>query len=147
LWHATAAAVSGRGEQVDMGQAFPTQEQRKRVLLVEDDAGVRRSLQLLLHGRGFEIRAYASGLALLADPTALGAVCLVADYLMPEIDGLLILKRLRDLGWPGQALMITAFPSPSLVERALAAGYSRVLEKPLVDSALVDAVERAVARA
>jgi len=129
-----------------MGQAFPKHEQRKRVLLVEDDAGVRRSLQLLLHGRGFEIRAYASGLALLADPTALGAVCLVADYQMPEIDGLLILKRLRDLGWQGQALMVTAYPSPSLVERALAAGYSRVLEKPLVDSALVDAVERAVAR-
>ncbi|HQR88626.1 MAG TPA: response regulator, partial [Caulobacter sp.] len=66
-------------------------EGRARLLLVEDDPGVRRSLQLLLHGRGFEVRAYASGLALLADPTALDAVCLVSDYRMPEIDGLLIL--------------------------------------------------------
>ncbi len=128
-----------------MTQAFPTKlDGRARLLLVEDDSGVRRSLQLLLHGRGFEVRAYASGLALLADPTALGAVCLVADYRMPEIDGLLILKRLRDLGWRGQALLITAFPSARLVDQALAAGYSRVIEKPLVEAALVEAVERAL---
>uniref|UniRef100_B0SVW9 Response regulator receiver protein n=1 Tax=Caulobacter sp. (strain K31) TaxID=366602 RepID=B0SVW9_CAUSK len=120
-------------------------EGRARLLLVEDDSGVRRSLQLLLHGRGFDVRAYASGLALLADPTALDAVCLVADYRMPEIDGLAILSRLRGLGWQGQALMITAFPSARLVDRALSAGYSRVIEKPLVEAALVDAVERVVA--
>lgn len=106
---------------------------------------MRRSLQLLLRGRGFEVRAYASGLALLADPTALGAACLVADYRMSEIDGLSILKRLRDLGWRRQALLITAFPSARLIDQALAAGYCRVIEKPLVESALVDAVERAVA--
>lgn len=118
---------------------------RARVLLVEDDSGVRRSLQLLLRGRGFEVRAYASGLALLADPTALGAVCLIADYRMPEIDGLSILTRLRELGWQGQALLVTALPSARLVEQALAAGYSRVIEKPLVESSLIEAVERAVA--
>lgn len=128
-----------------MTQALPIKhEDRARLLLVEDDSGVRRSLQLLLHGRGFEVRAYASGLALLADPTALGAVCLVADYRMPEIDGLLILKRLRNLGWRGQALLITAFPSARLIDQALAAGYGRVIEKPLVEAALVEAVERAV---
>lgn len=129
-----------------MTQALPTKlEGRARLLLVEDDPGVRRSLQLLLRGRGFEVRAYASGLALLADPTALGAVCLVADYRMPEIDGLSILRRLRELGWQGQALLITAFPSALLVDQALAAGYSRVIEKPLVEVGLVEAIERAVA--
>jgi FixJ family two-component response regulator len=138
--------VPGRGKLADMTQALPIKhEGRARLLLVEDDPGVRRSLQLLLRGRGFEVRAYASGLALLADPTALGAVCLVADYRMPEIDGLLILRRLRELGWQGQALLITAFPSARLVDQALAAGYSRVIEKPLVEAALVDAVQRAVA--
>jgi len=139
--------ILGRGKLVDMTQALPIKhEGRARLLLVEDDPGVRRSLQLLLRGRGFEVRAYASGLALLADPTALGAVCLVADYRMPEIDGLLILRRLRELGWQGQALLITAFPSARLVDQAVAAGYSRVIEKPLVEAALVDAVQRAVAR-
>lgn len=129
-----------------MTQEHPTRhEDRARLLLVEDDPGVRRSLQLLLHGRGFEVRAYASGLALLADPTALDAVCLVSDYRMPEIDGILILQRLRQLGWEGKALLITAFRSAHLVNQALAVGYSRVIEKPLIDTALVEAVERALA--
>lgn len=119
-------------------------EHRARLLLVEDDVGVRRSLQLLLHGRGFEVRAYASGLALLADPTALDAVCLVADYRMPEIDGLLILSRLRERGWRGEALMITAFPTAQLIDQALSAGYSRVIEKPMAESVLVEAVEQVV---
>ncbi|ALL12322.1 response regulator [Caulobacter henricii] len=128
-----------------MTQALSKLEDRARLLLVEDDAGVRRSLQLLLHGRGFEVRAYASGLALLADPTALGAVCLVADYRMPDIDGVLILKRLRALGWDGEALMITAFPTTELLDAAETAGFSRVIEKPMPGSVLVEAVERAMA--
>jgi len=129
-----------------MTQALPTKpEGRARLLLVEDDPGVRRSLQLLLRGRGFEVRAYASGLALLADPTALEAVCLIADYRMPEIDGLSILRQLRERGWRGQALLITAFPSARLVDQAVAAGFGRVIEKPLVEAGLVEAVERAVA--
>jgi len=129
-----------------MTQALPTKpEGRARLLLVEDDPGVRRSLQLLLRGRGFEVRAYASGLALLADPTALEAVCLIADYRMPEIDGLSILRQLRERGWRGQALLITAFPSARLVDQAVAAGFGAVIEKPLVEAGLVEAVERAVA--
>lgn len=128
-----------------MTQALSKLEDRARLLLVEDDAGVRRSLQLLLHGRGFEVRAYASGLALLADPTALGAVCLVADYRMPDIDGVLILKRLRALGWEGEALMITAFPTTELLDAAETAGFSRVIEKPMPGAVLVEAVERAMA--
>src|SRR3546814_15865794 len=50
----------------------PTGE-RPRLLLLEDDAGVRRSLQLLLRARGFDVRAYAAGAALLADPAACDA--------------------------------------------------------------------------
>jgi FixJ family two-component response regulator len=115
---------------------------RPQVLLVEDDHAVRRSLQLLLRGRGLDVRAYASGAALLADPGALSASCLVADYRMPEVNGFDVLQGLRDLGWMGQALLITGFPSAELMARARQAGFSHVVEKPLVDSVLLEAVER-----
>lgn len=118
---------------------------RPRLLLVEDDTAVRRALQLLLTGRGFEVRAYGSGLALLADPERLAADALVADYRMPDLDGLMILRRLRDEGWNGRALLITAFHSGPLIDEALKIGFSRVVEKPLVDIAFADAVERLVA--
>jgi FixJ family two-component response regulator len=130
-----------------IGVSISTDLDRPRVLLVEDDPGVRRSLQLLLRGRGFEVRAYASGLALLADPTALSAVCLVADYLMPDVNGIKVLVALRGLGWSGEALLITAYPTPELAARALKAGFSRVLEKPLIDAALVEIIAGLAGRA
>ena len=130
-----------------IGVPIPIDLDRPRVLVVEDDPGVRRSLQLLLRGRGFEVRAYASGLALLADPTALSAICLVADYLMPDVDGIKVLVALRDLGWSGEALLITAYPTPELADRALKAGFARVLEKPLIDAALVEIIAGLAGRA
>jgi FixJ family two-component response regulator len=119
-----------------------SEQGRPQVLLVEDDHGVRRALQLLLRGRGLDVRAYASGLALLADPRALSAACLVTDYRMPEVSGFDVLRGLRDLGWMGKALLITGFYSAELVARAHQAGFSDVVEKPLVDRVLVEAVER-----
>jgi len=115
--------------------------------LVEDDPAVRRSLQLLLSGRGYEVRAYASGLDLLADETAVTARGLIADFRMPDADGLTVLRTLRERGWNGSALLITGFPGKALSEQAIAAGFDRVLPKPLVDGALIDAVERLVGAA
>ncbi|MCF8706643.1 response regulator transcription factor [Rhizorhapis sp. SPR117] len=118
---------------------------RPKILLVEDDPGVRRSLQLLLHGKGYDIRSYASSAALLADPLADEAICLVADYRMPGMDGIEVLRFLRARGWQQPAILITAYISPELVERATKDGFSIVIDKPLREHALVDAVARITA--
>ena len=65
---------------------------------------------------------------------------LIADYLMPDIDGLTLLTRLRAQGWSGPALLITGHFDANLEERALAIGYSWVFEKPLNHERLLDAV-------
>ena len=115
---------------------------RPRLLLVEDDAGVRRSLQLLLRARGFDVRAYSAGAALLADPLSDSAGCFVADYSMDDLDGLEVLSRLRSRGWTGPAVLITAFPTADLRARALASGFDEVLEKPFREHVLSDTVVR-----
>ncbi|WP_404714333.1 response regulator [Sphingomonas sp. MMS24-J13] len=115
---------------------------RPKILVVEDDPGVRRSLQLLLQGRGFDVRSYASGAALLADRTTRDAACFVADYAMPDIDGMALLRELRADGWNGPAVLITAYHSPTLEERATIEGFARVFQKPLMDHVLTDAVAK-----
>jgi len=114
------------------------------LLLVEDDAGVRRSLQLLLQAKGFDVRAYAAGAALLADPLADKACCIVADYNMDDLDGLDVLSGLRSRGWAGPAILITAFPSPQLAKAAADAGYSIVLDKPFREHVLIDTLTKLV---
>lgn len=113
---------------------------RPRILLVEDEPGVRRSLQLLLQAQGFDVRAYATASTLLADRTALGSTCLVTDYRLEDMTGTAMVAALRERGWGGVAILITAFPSAQVAAEARAAGVAATIEKPFREHALVDAV-------
>lgn len=112
--------------------------------MVEDDPGVRRSLQLLLQANGYDVRAYASGATLLADETSLTAACLVADYRMPEGDGIDTLVQLRTKSWRGPAILITGFPTPDLTKSARNAGFDAILDKPLREHLLVRTIGQLV---
>ena len=119
-----------------------SQPPRPRILLVEDDSAVRRSLQLLLQARGYDVRAHASGITMLEDPAWLEAACMVADYRLEGPDGFEILSRLRAKGWAGPAVLITAYPSADLAQRAQAGGFSQVIEKPFREGVVADTVAR-----
>ncbi len=114
-----------------------------KVVLVDDDAAVRNSLKLLLTGRGYDVDLYTGGKAVLdARLDSDLQICLIADYLMPDIDGLTLLDLLRKQGWLGPALLITGHFDAALEHRAHAAGYSAVFEKPLNHERLLNAVAR-----
>ena len=115
---------------------------RPCVLIVEDDAAVRRSLQLLLRGRGLDVRAHASARQALADPNTRTAACLVADLIMPEVDGVALLAALREDGWDGPAILVSGFLTPERIAAAERAGFAAVLKKPFADASLAEAVSR-----
>ena len=120
----------------------PQQAPRGRILLLEDDDGVRRSLQLLLQGHGFEVRSFAAATPALADPLSANVDFLVTDNRLPDGDGVSALRTLRARGWRGRAVLITAFPSETVSEAAQAAGFSAILEKPLRQQLLLAALSR-----
>jgi FixJ family two-component response regulator len=115
---------------------------RPTILIAEDDPGVRRSLQLLLRGQGYDVKAYFEGHPLLDDAQSLSAACLITDYRLGTTDGLAVLSRLRSRGWQGPAILITAFPSAALTRQAEEAGFNTVMEKPLKPHVLVSLLER-----
>lgn len=123
-----------------MPQIAPQGAEAPTVLVLEDEPAVRRSLQLLLQGSGFAVRSYASGTALLADPRAKGAAVLVVDYRLSDGDGLGVARALREAGFAGHAILITAYPSRELATAARAEGFTRVFEKPLANRVLVETV-------
>jgi FixJ family two-component response regulator len=114
----------------------------RRVLLVEDDAAVRRSLQLLLVGQGYDVRAYPSAAGLAHDPEALRADCLVADLLIPDGNAITLLADLRSSGWKGQAVLISGHLTNEWAERALAHGYAAAFAKPIGDAVLTKCLAR-----
>ncbi|MGB4346445.1 MAG: response regulator, partial [Burkholderiaceae bacterium] len=83
---------------------------------------------------------FAGGQAVLDANLGDDNACLIADYLMPDIDGINLLRKLRKQGWSGPALLITGHFDATLDKRALAAGYMAVFEKPLQSERLIEAV-------
>jgi len=118
---------------------------RPQVLLVEDDARVRRSLQLLLEGEGFCVRAFAGAAALLADESATDAACLVTDYRLGEQDGISLLRAMRRVGWSGPAILMTAFMTSGVAARATREGFAQLFEKPFSPHLLIEALGRILA--
>lgn len=110
------------------------------VLIVEDDEGVRRSLQLMLGWRGFAALTCDSVAAVRELGAAEGAGLLVTDYHLPDGTGIDVLAVLRAAGWRGRAVLITAQSSLELIARAQSLGFHAVLEKPMERDALIRAL-------
>ncbi|KRB81180.1 hypothetical protein ASE00_14320 [Sphingomonas sp. Root710] len=119
-----------------------TAKNKARLLLIEDDAGVRRSLQLLLHGERFEVHAFSSAGPALAEMAFWQPTHAVIDYCLPDGDGVEALRALRANGWNGTAILITAFDTRDVRKAAADAGFSAVLSKPFADSRLVETLRR-----
>lgn len=125
-------------------RACSIEPERPRVLVVEDDSTVRRSIQLILQARGYDVRAFSSASLALADPFAIEAACLVTDYRMAGMSGPDLLRGLRAVGWRRPAILITARRSDYIEDDAL---FDDILEKPLLDRRLCASVDRATGRA
>lgn len=111
------------------------------VILIEDDDALRRSLQLLLIGQGYDVLAFSQPTAAIASPASLKAARLLIDYVLPRQDGIETLRMLRAMGWMGRAILITAFHSPELQHAAAEAGFAAVLSKPFRTDDLSHALE------
>ena len=96
-----------------------------------------RSLNMLLRTRGCSVDVYSNGFELLERRKPHEADCLLIDYKMPRMDGLILLRLLRAKGDETPALMITGFFSHTLRAQALEAGYAEVLEKPTAPAILM----------
>ncbi|MEY2513412.1 MAG: two-component system, OmpR family, response regulator MprA [bacterium] len=100
------------------------------VLLVDDDAPIRRMLERTLRAEGYDVCAVADGGLALAQVERSLPDVIVLDVAMPGIDGLAVTRRLRAKGLPVPILLLTA--RDALAERVagLDAGADDYLVKP-----------------
>jgi len=115
------------------------------VIVVDDDAAVRAALKFALEVEGFRVQLYDSSRAVLAADNLPLRGCLVVDYRMPAIDGLELVAELRRRNVALPAILISARVTRGLRDQAARAGLTRVLEKPLTDTALVENIRGALA--
>ena len=110
------------------------------VLVVDDDLAVREFLKFALELEGLEVHACACGADLLDHPQLVHAACLVVDYQMPGMDGFEVLRALKTRNCRVPIILITGNATVAIRRRAALAGVRHVVEKPLLDSALIESI-------
>jgi two-component system response regulator FixJ len=122
-------------------------ERNAVIHIVDDDAGVRRSLLRLFESAGFQARTYATPFALLEAVDGLAAGCILLDVRMPGMDGLEVQARLHDLGVALPIIVMTAQGDVQTAVSAMKAGAVDFIEKPAGDERLLKATEEALVAA
>jgi len=117
----------------------------QRVLIIDDEAEIRRNLTFGLMQEGFEVTACPNGLSAIHELTesrekGLGYDYLVTDIFMPDIDGLKILKVIKQKFPDLPVLVITGFGDEELRQTALSEKNTGFLEKPFEIEDLVAAL-------
>lgn len=110
------------------------------VFVVEDDANFRQALVWLLEGAGHRSRAFATARDFLDQIAPEIAGCLITDLCMPEVSGIQLLERLRDMGVAIPAIVVTGHGSIPASVRAMKLGAIDFLEKPFGEQQLLGLV-------
>lgn len=116
------------------------------LLLVDDEEGIRTVLSLLLTDMGYTVRTAADGAEALALFRAAPCPFVLTDVRMPVMDGLELLRRLKAEAPGTEVLMLTGHGDMDLAVESLRAGAGDFLGKPVSDTALEVALERARGR-
>ncbi len=122
---------------------------RTRVLVVDDALSVRRSMEQLLEDAGYEVTSANDGFLALDSLREKPPAIVLTDLEMPNLNGLDLTKRIRELPHLTDlpVIMITSRASDKHRDLAHDAGVDLYLTKPYTDATLLEHVRTMVARA
>jgi CheY-like chemotaxis protein len=120
---------------------------QKRVLIVDDEVRVAFFLKEGLEdlGREYEIATTGSAELALEQIRSHPVDLAVIDYRLPGINGLDLIRQLRELTPRTQTILITAYGSPDLEDAAVQLRTTHYLDKPFRIDELICAVQSALA--
>jgi|SRR5215510_5602411 len=116
------------------------------VYVIDDDEAVRQSLEFLLRSARFEVQAYDSAVAFLKALPHGPSGCVITDVRMPDVSGIDLLRRLKEMGSALPVIVITGHGDVPLAVEAMKTGAADFLEKPFNDDALIASVRAALNR-
>ena len=108
----------------------PTAPAPRRLLVVEDDPGIRMLLESALRLSGYEVAGAATGQAALRDIEGLRPDLILLDVMLPDLDGLEVTRSLRSAGVRTPVLFLTARGEVTDRIAGLAAGGDDYVTKP-----------------
>jgi CheY-like chemotaxis protein len=124
----------------------------RRILVIDDELHVRTALSLALRAKGFEVVTAQNGLVGLRAFRASQFDLAIVDIFMPEMDGVKLIKALRERNPNFPVIAVSGMPLPETGRTALdlfplTPGLSEVvcLKKPFRPAELMEAIAKAMA--
>jgi DNA-binding response OmpR family regulator len=118
------------------------------VLVVDDDASVRAMLGYLLHDEGYDVREAADGAEAITELTVDAPDCMVLDLMMPNVDGVEVLRARRERGFAPdtRVLVLTAKTDTKDAVWCWELGADEYLNKPVDPDKLAREIRQLLSR-
>lgn len=116
---------------VDDAEMPGENNQAKRILIVDDDETVRESLNDFLEFHGYAVSAVNSATQALETLEKNDFDLVISDLVMPNMDGISLIKAIRELGKDVPFLVMTGYASIEYAVESMKAGASDFITKPL----------------
>jgi len=123
-----------------------TTEVDRTVHIVDDDAGVRSALTMLMRSAGFAVEGYDSANRFLERAAEEVQGCVLLDARLPGLNGLVLQRELTSRGIALPVVVMTGHGDISTAVQAMKAGAVDFVEKPFDDEQILRLVEEALAR-
>ncbi len=121
-------------------------ESSARVVIIDDDASVRKSLARLLRAHGYDAETFACADEYLARAQDLQAGCLILDLQMPGTNGIELQHRLVEAGADTSIVFLSGHGDVPTSVLAMKLGAVDFLTKPVDEVTLIEAVRSAIER-
>jgi two-component system CheB/CheR fusion protein len=115
---------------------------RDKIFVVDDDERVREAIRAVLEDDGWLVESYSSCEGFLEALHPEKSACLLIDAYLPGMSGLELLAKLRADGRHLPAIMITGNADVSMAVKAMKAGASDFIEKPVGREDLISSISR-----
>ncbi|MBP2632766.1 MAG: response regulator receiver protein [Firmicutes bacterium] len=103
---------------------------KTKVLIVDDQPGIRRLLLEVFTDEGYEVNVATNGNEALEQAKEVKPAVILMDMKMPGMDGIDALKELKELGLAERVIMMTAYGELELVTKAKELGAFAYVTKP-----------------
>ena len=116
------------------------------VFIVDDDAGMRASIQGLMKSAGLRSQCFETAEQFLQEKCSDGPSCLILDVRLPGISGLDFQQQLQSAGLHIPIIFVTGHGNIPMTVKAMKSGAVEFLTKPFHDQDLLMAVQQALVR-
>ncbi len=114
------------------------------VVIVDDDNNLRNMLNIVLKKEGYEVITYSNGNEFLKHLKKINPVLVISDIKMPDINGIDLLKKIKEIRYNLPVMMITAYKSTYDAVEAMKLGAEDYIIKPFDIDELLKRVKKAI---